>query len=246
MEKQSAEIVGKRIREIRLSLGKSMMQFARLIDNNDPNGRTKSGAVTNWETGTNYPNAQNLKKIAELGGVSVEFLLTGVSEVTKDYIHHIAEEVFLNTNSQLHKEYAESKQLLNGEGLYDLFHYIKGHLGYSKTKADTTEFINLLVEKTYDKLMKGSRNQTDKPIINALYSVLTELNKDEYKTSETLVNTIMGYAESLVILCEDELEDHKGSNNVTDEVRELMMSFHAELEVMVHKYNTELGMVPHE
>ncbi|KAF1295092.1 hypothetical protein BAU15_04875 [Enterococcus sp. JM4C] len=64
--------VGLRIKEIRFKLGYSMTEFARHIDT-----KAKSGTVSNWETGKNLPNNKRLKKIAELGEVSLLYLLKG-------------------------------------------------------------------------------------------------------------------------------------------------------------------------
>ena len=62
--------VGQRIRNIRQILGDSMEQFAKKIDD-----KAKSGTVSNWETGKNLPNSKRLKRIAELGNVTVDYLL---------------------------------------------------------------------------------------------------------------------------------------------------------------------------
>lgn len=52
-----------------------MEEFIERIDNKP--GRGRSGTVNNWETGKNAPNKQRLKKIADLGGVSVDYLING-------------------------------------------------------------------------------------------------------------------------------------------------------------------------
>ncbi|MGM0214297.1 helix-turn-helix domain-containing protein [Enterococcus sp. AZ109] len=67
-----AKIVGSRIRQIRQNLGYSMAEFATKIDE-----KAKSGTVSNWETGKNLPNNRRLKRIAELGNVSIFYLLEG-------------------------------------------------------------------------------------------------------------------------------------------------------------------------
>lgn len=85
MNKNQVEVIGEKIREIRLSLGKSMTEFGKMIDDYDINGKTKSGTVSNWETGKNLPNNERLKKIAELGNVSVPYIM-GVDDANKDMI----------------------------------------------------------------------------------------------------------------------------------------------------------------
>lgn len=69
---KDARAIGRRIHSIRAELGLSMEEFGQRID---PNAH--SGTVSNWEHGLNAPNAARIKKIAELGNVSVDVLLTG-------------------------------------------------------------------------------------------------------------------------------------------------------------------------
>lgn len=56
-----------------------MNEFGSLIDSN-----VKSGTVTNWESGKNAPNKKRLKRIADLCGVSVNFLLNGTQMSIRD------------------------------------------------------------------------------------------------------------------------------------------------------------------
>lgn len=70
-------VVGSRIRDIRTRLGLSMAAFAEKIDQHESIKKTKSGTVSNWETGKNLPNNTRLVRIAELGGISVNELLYG-------------------------------------------------------------------------------------------------------------------------------------------------------------------------
>lgn len=62
-------LVGKRIKSIRLKNGMTMSSFGNYIDN------VKSGVVSNWENGKQLPNKLRLKRIAELGNMSVDELL---------------------------------------------------------------------------------------------------------------------------------------------------------------------------
>ena len=63
--------VGYRIRIIRKEKGMTMEEFGKLV------GDAKKSAVGNWERGDNFPNNERLKRIAEIGGISVEELLYG-------------------------------------------------------------------------------------------------------------------------------------------------------------------------
>ena len=62
--------VGVRISNIRRNLGLSMEELGKRLD-------TSKGAVNNWEKGINFPNKERLKKITELGNVSMGYLLYG-------------------------------------------------------------------------------------------------------------------------------------------------------------------------
>lgn len=62
--------VGVRISNIRRNLGLSMEELGKRLD-------TSKGAVNNWEKGVNFPNKERLKKIADLGNVSMGYLLYG-------------------------------------------------------------------------------------------------------------------------------------------------------------------------
>lgn len=63
--------LGKRIKAIRVKLGKSQAEFGELFDPPAP-----KGAVSRWEHGGG-PNKKRLKKIADLGNVSVDYLING-------------------------------------------------------------------------------------------------------------------------------------------------------------------------
>lgn len=59
---------GERIKDIRLELGETLEEFGKRFN-------TSKATVFYWEKGRNLPNKSNLKKIAELGGLSVEDLI---------------------------------------------------------------------------------------------------------------------------------------------------------------------------
>ncbi|MFV0557973.1 MAG: helix-turn-helix domain-containing protein [Enterococcus sp.] len=70
MTTYNKKAVGERIRSIRIGLGYTMEAFGEKLD-------TSKGAVNNWEKGKSLPNKPRLKKIADLGGVSITYLLEG-------------------------------------------------------------------------------------------------------------------------------------------------------------------------
>lgn len=64
--------LGKRIKNIRLSLGKNMREFGELNGLN-----ATDSVVSKWEKGKTIPSPERLKKLAEIGNISVEELLNG-------------------------------------------------------------------------------------------------------------------------------------------------------------------------
>ncbi|TDM15621.1 helix-turn-helix domain-containing protein [Macrococcus bovicus] len=73
------EKIGRRIKSIRRGQGLTMVLFSEKIDG------VKSGVISNWENGKQVPNKERLKKIAEIGNVTVPYLLYGeIREVITD------------------------------------------------------------------------------------------------------------------------------------------------------------------
>lgn len=70
------QITGRRIQDIRLSLGLTMEEFGRLFK-----PPASKGGVNNWEKSANRPNRKRLNQIAILGEVSVNYLLANDLEV---------------------------------------------------------------------------------------------------------------------------------------------------------------------
>lgn len=70
MTDEELVLVGKRINTIRINKGLTMEEFGHYF-------KTSKGTVNNWEKGRNLPNKENLKIIADLGGITVKELLYG-------------------------------------------------------------------------------------------------------------------------------------------------------------------------
>lgn len=66
--------VGEKIKHIRLERSMTLEQFGNLFN-------AKKQVVSNWEIGKNFPNTNNLKKIANSVGMSViELLATNIPD----------------------------------------------------------------------------------------------------------------------------------------------------------------------
>lgn len=64
--------IGNRIKQVRLKNGKSQEDFGSLFD-----PPVNKASVSRWESGKTLPTSKRLQKIADLGGVSVEYLING-------------------------------------------------------------------------------------------------------------------------------------------------------------------------
>ncbi|WP_240628327.1 helix-turn-helix domain-containing protein [Macrococcoides goetzii] len=71
MENINKHDVGRRIKSIRLKKGFNMREFGERLDN------ASDSIVSRWEKGKTLPNSNRLKKIAEIGEVSIDELLYG-------------------------------------------------------------------------------------------------------------------------------------------------------------------------
>lgn len=113
--------VGKRIRKIRKDKGLTMEEFGKLFD-----PIASKGVVSNWENNYNLPNNERLKRIAELGEITLNELLYGrIDEIefdresvnnTLDIIYRLsdlAQETTENVSRIINSEFADEKTMLN-------------------------------------------------------------------------------------------------------------------------------------
>lgn len=74
--------IGSRIKQVRLKNGKSQEDFGSLFD-----PPVNKASVSRWESGKTLPTSKRLQKIADLGGVSVEYLINGVKLNANDFLN---------------------------------------------------------------------------------------------------------------------------------------------------------------
>ena len=89
--------VGERIKLIRKKRGETLEQFGNAI------GGVLKSNVSKWERGQSLPNNERIKKISELGNVSVNYLLTGKSdiEIFSNSINKLFQSINNDTKKQL-------------------------------------------------------------------------------------------------------------------------------------------------
>lgn len=108
--------VGQRVKSIRLSLGKNLGEFGKLV------GGASDSIVSRWEKGVSIPNNKRLKKIAELGNISIDQLLYGNFE---EYLHVLTKNTVLRFMDENSIETTESNYLRYIKSIYWYINFTK-------------------------------------------------------------------------------------------------------------------------
>lgn len=83
--------VGRRIKNIRLKLGMTTEKFAQIFNDQPPS----KGTISKWENGHYLPNNERLKRIAEIGETTVDYLLYGsLDEYARNLLNGLKEELY--------------------------------------------------------------------------------------------------------------------------------------------------------
>ena len=145
--------IGKRIFTIRKSLGLTMKEFGERMGN----PVASDSIVSRWEKGVSVPNNERLKRIAEIGDISVNELLYGDSQ---EYVHNVLIEELNNHN----KLYSVLKE-----------HYIED-TNEDEIHLQAVKLINDSLEQIYTRLRILTTNQN----INSSNESLSiyQLNKE--------------------------------------------------------------------
>lgn len=95
--------VGFRIKNIRQTNGLTLEQFGKLF------GASK-GNVSLWEKGSSLPSNERIKKIAQVGNMSVEELLYGEKTISNSELELIKK--LTKENEQLKDEIKDLKEII--------------------------------------------------------------------------------------------------------------------------------------
>lgn len=138
--------VGQRIKDVRLSTGLTLEDFGERI------GGVSKGAVYHWESGKNLPNKPRLERIAEMGNLSVDYLLYG-KQVWDEFDN-------LKDTDKLSNEV---KQIENLES------------DFQRSSLDVSQYIQMLVTKLSEDVeltFEGEELEDE-----ARQAIIDELNK---------------------------------------------------------------------
>ena len=156
--------VGQNIRKIRLNLGLSMSELAKLVD---PTSKTiGSGTVSNWEHGKNAPNSKRLKRISELGNTSVEEIL-GIDE-----FHRVILQASNSLQNQMSKTVVEKFGKLDMDALHPI------QLSFLLAAIESSQYFS--VDELRDLASPlSSMSQNFPPVFDSKDELMTEKSNDK-------------------------------------------------------------------
>ncbi|MDQ8460622.1 helix-turn-helix domain-containing protein [Enterococcus faecium] len=120
MDKSDNKDIGNRIKALRISLGLTMEEFGKKFI-----PAADKSLVSRWEKGTSLPNNERLKRISELGGVSMIYLLEGkmtasdMENAPQDTIFTLKQSIEGDTNELTENVFNYSLDFINNYTNYD-------------------------------------------------------------------------------------------------------------------------------
>ena len=85
-DNKNIKMIGQRIRKIRKKENITLEEFGKLFS-----PTADKAVISNWENGKNLPNSERIKQIAEIGGVSELYLMTGVDSSVAESMYFLSE-----------------------------------------------------------------------------------------------------------------------------------------------------------
>lgn len=164
-KKYNKKDIGQKIKIIRLKKGMTLEEFGKLFN-------TSKGIISRWENGISTPTPERLKKIAELGGVSVAYI-TGISDYPIDE-KQIEKLVYSTINDLLS---SDCEILLKKAIQY----FTNKEFDFAKITSD------FYSSNVYNRIIKSDVN-----LINTYFAIwfedyLIESYQKEMKTNENLI-----------------------------------------------------------
>ena len=196
--------IGNRIKQIRLSKGLTMEEFGKLFK-----PKANKSLVSKWESGKSLPNNDRLKRITEIGEISMNYLLKG-TYMAGD-IKMMSEEerkTFLDgINEQLKHSYSniqdKTKKILNNidytsynnnellliENLVRFineYKNINGHIAFLELRVLLLKFLEMIEISKDEKISNNVKKDQIKETAD-------DLNKyfDENKIADSVYNDII-------------------------------------------------------
>lgn len=166
MNTLNKKAIGLRIKTIRKQNGLTMKEFGKLI------GDAAQSLVTRWENGTSIPNNERIKKIAEIGNVSVSYLLYG-----KTTFDDLSDE----DKARILAEQIESLSSREKGGIEDLLYFLNNP---SKSKSYRHTIFLLSTTLRYSHINEKKPDE-DPVLIRMMENIVNILNDCAVSGEET-------------------------------------------------------------
>lgn len=138
------DILKKNIKSIRLSMGLNQQQFGDLFD-----PPADKSIISRWEKGVSIPNAERLKKIAELGKISVKALLEGTPT-----------QKFTMAVEQARNHLSKEEKFLHARKMLTTFHYNYEFLKKTFEESETATEEEMEIALNFQKALTKSYFET--------------------------------------------------------------------------------------
>lgn len=204
--------VGKRIRDIRINYrvdGKNkttLEDFAKLVDSDKSN-------VSRWERGKNIPNEITLRKIADLGSLSVDELLYGREEDMVNQAKKNAINIFINSDPL-----------------------------YKKSFEKNSERYKLAIEDSHLGILWGIKDGEHWEAIEGLTQMYVKVLVDEFYTYERSNRTMLLIMWRTLDKAINELQNYKNSAVTIEAVKNKQIDIEI-LEVMINDLKQKLDEI---
>lgn len=152
--------IGTRIKAIRINLGLTMEEFGNKFD-----PVANKSLVSKWESGKSLPNNERLKRISELGNVTMTYLLEG--KIMLGDIHMMPKE----EQEKLWKQ--QKKQFENIR--LNFINSTQSNL--DDIDLNTLPDNELYLLNHFTRFMKNYRGVNDGNLINSMFATFAQLNR---------------------------------------------------------------------
>lgn len=171
--------LGNRIKAIRIQLGKSQTEFGELFNPPAP-----KGAVSRWEHGGG-PNKGRLKKIAELGGVSIDYLLNGCPQLSLKEMKELRNRVIHDAATDIEKQQLREINLENS-------------INFSSIKSHFTQGSNAMVKEEQQLFATNPLTPLDNVSLAYAMNIINEVRLRGSVQQQTSVSAIFRILDSLI------------------------------------------------
>lgn len=182
--------VGNRIKQLRLSKGWTLEELGKKLD-------TSKVTVYNWENGRNLPNKENLKKLAELGDMTVNELLSkNESKPPKNKFSLMLNKLIFDSRSNYREKFQNFGKTEDSVSILELiseYFKIKHVEQFPNSKKI---LIRLITDEWYKQIPEELDSYDDEILLGYLYITLRDMIHTENTDESSFVNDVTSFVDS--------------------------------------------------